>query len=107
MELLLLRHPRITGAAAVAMPDPRLGERTCAYLVVHGEPLTMADIREHFMQLQVATFKWPERIEHLTEIPRTLVGKMDKKLLQADIAAKIATERAASQPQAATIQSRS
>ena len=97
VELLLLRHPRITGAAAVAMPDPRLGERTCAYLVVQGEPLTMADIREHFMQLQVAKFKWPERIEHLTEIPRTLVGKMDKKLLQADIAAKIATEHAALQ----------
>jgi 2,3-dihydroxybenzoate-AMP ligase len=97
VELLLLRHPRITSAAAVAMPDPRLGERTCAYLVVHGEPLTLADIREHFTRLQVATFKWPERIEHLTEIPRTLVGKMDKKLLQADIAAKIATERAALQ----------
>jgi 2,3-dihydroxybenzoate-AMP ligase len=94
VELLLLRHPRITGAAVVAMPDPRLGERTCAYIVVHGEPLTMADIRDHFTQLQVAKFKWPERIEHLTEIPRTLVGKMDKKLLQADIAAKLAAERA-------------
>jgi 2,3-dihydroxybenzoate-AMP ligase len=97
VELLLLRHPRITGAAAVAMPDPRLGERTCAYIVVQGEPLTMAGVREHFTQLQVAKFKWPERIEHLTEIPRTQVGKMDKKLLQADIAAKIATERAALQ----------
>jgi 2,3-dihydroxybenzoate-AMP ligase len=103
VELLLLRHPRITGAAAVAMPDPRLGERTCAYIVVQGDPLTMAEIRAHFMQLQVATFKWPERIEHLTDIPRTLVGKTDKKRLQADIAAKIATERAASQPQAATM----
>jgi non-ribosomal peptide synthetase component E (peptide arylation enzyme) len=107
VELLLLRHPRITGAAAVAMPDPRLGERTCAYIVVHGEPLTMADIREHFTQLQVAKFKWPERIEHLTEIPRTLVGKMDKKLLQADIAAKIATERAAAGESAPALQSRS
>src|SRR6516225_8372454 len=94
VELLLLRHPRIIDAAAVAMPDPRLGERTCAYIVVHGEPLTMADIREHFMQLQVATFKWPERIEHLAEIPRTLVGKTDKKRLQAEIAAKTATELA-------------
>jgi non-ribosomal peptide synthetase component E (peptide arylation enzyme) len=46
------------------------------------------------MQLQVAKFKWPERIEHLTEIPRTVVGKMDKKLLQADIAAKLGTEHA-------------
>lgn len=94
VELLLLRHPRITGAAAVAMPDPRLGERTCAYIVVQGEPLTMADIREHFTRLQVATFKWPERIEHLTEIPRTQVGKTDKKHLQADVAAKIAAEGA-------------
>ena len=67
----------------------------------------MADIREHFMRLQVATFKWPERIEHLTEIPRTLVGKMDKKLLQADIAAKLATERAAAGESAPALQSRS
>ena len=107
VELLLLRHPRITGAAAVAMPDPRLGERTCAYIVVQGEPLTMADIREHFMRLQVAKFKWPERIEHLTEVPRTQVGKMDKKLLQADIAAKIAAERAAAGESAPALQSRS
>ncbi|HEY2265765.1 MAG TPA: AMP-binding protein [Streptosporangiaceae bacterium] len=104
VELLLLRHPRITGAAAVAMPDPRLGERTCAYLVVQGEPLTMADIREHFAQLQVAKFKWPERVEHLAEIPRTGVGKLDKKYLQADIAAKIAAEdAAASTSQAAAV----
>ena len=94
VELLLLRHPRIIDAAAVAMPDPRLGERTCAYIVVRGEPLTMAEIQEHFRQLQVATFKWPERIEHLAEIPRTLVGKTDKKRLQSEIAAKTATELA-------------
>ena len=107
VELLLLRHPRITGAAAVAMPDPRLGERTCAYIVVRGEPLSLAEIREHFAQLQVAKFKWPERIEHLTEIPRTLVGKMDKKLLQGDIAAKLATEWAAAGESAPALQSRS
>ena len=94
VELLLLRHPRIADAAAVAMPDPRLGERTCAYIVVHGEPLTMAEVQEHFRKLQVATVKWPERIEHLTEMPRTLVGKTDKKRLQAKIAAKTAAELA-------------
>jgi non-ribosomal peptide synthetase component E (peptide arylation enzyme) len=94
VELLLLRHPRIIDAAAVAMPDPRLGERTCAYIVVRGEPLTMAEIQEHFRQLQVAKFKWPERIEHLAEIPRTLVGKADKKRLKSEIAATTATELA-------------
>jgi 2,3-dihydroxybenzoate-AMP ligase len=102
VELLLLRHPRIAAAAVVAMPDPRLGERTCAYVVVQGEPLTMAEIRQHFTQLQVAKFKWPERIEHLAEIPRTLVGKTDKKRLRDEIAAKTAAELAASQPQPAT-----
>jgi non-ribosomal peptide synthetase component E (peptide arylation enzyme) len=107
VELLLLRHPRITAAAAVAMPDPRLGERTCAYIVVQGEPLTMAGIREHFTQLQVAKFKWPERIEHLTEMPRTQVGKLDKKFLQADIAARIAAERPAAGESAPALQSRS
>ena len=101
VELLLLRHPRVTVAAAVAMPDPRLGERTCAYIVVQGEPLTLAEIQQHFAQLQVAKFKWPERIEHLTEMPRTLVGKTDKKRLRSEIAAKIAAERAVSQPQPA------
>ena len=103
VELLLLRHPRITDAAAVAMPDPRLGERTCACIVVCGEPVTIAEIRAHFTQLQVARFKWPERIEHFTEMPRTVVGKTDKKRLQAEIAAKVAAELAASQPQRAIV----
>ena len=107
VELLLLRHPRITEAAAVAMPDPRLGERTCACIVVCGEPVTIAELRAHFTQLQVARFKWPERIEHVTEMPRTAVGKTDKKRLQAEIAAKVAAELpaelAASQPQPAVV----
>jgi non-ribosomal peptide synthetase component E (peptide arylation enzyme) len=90
VELLLLHHPRISAAAVVAMPDPRLGERTCAYIVVQGEPLTVAEVQQHFAELQVAKFKWPERVEHLAEIPRTLVGKTDKKRLQAEIAEKIA-----------------
>ncbi len=98
VELLLLHHPRISAAAVVAMPDPRLGERTCAYIVVRGEPLTMAEVQQHFAELQVAKFKWPERVEHLAEIPRTLVGKTDKKRLQAEIAGKIAAELAENQP---------
>ncbi|NKQ58484.1 AMP-binding protein [Amycolatopsis sp. K13G38] len=101
VESLLLRHPRITGAAVVAMPDPRLGERGCAYLVVQGKPLTLGDVQEHFAALQVAKFKWPERVELLSEIPRTLVGKMDKKRLHADIAGKVAAENAARQDNAA------
>jgi non-ribosomal peptide synthetase component E (peptide arylation enzyme) len=90
VELLLLRHPRVGAAAVVPMPDPRLGERTCAYVVVDGPELTLPEVCEHFAALQVAKFKWPERIEHLPEIPRTPVGKTDKKRLTADIAQKVA-----------------
>jgi len=94
VELLLLRHARITAAAVVAMPDPRLGERTCAYVVVDGPELGLAEVQEHFAALDVAKFKWPERIEHVLEIPRTLVGKVDKKRLTAEISHKIAAETA-------------
>jgi non-ribosomal peptide synthetase component E (peptide arylation enzyme) len=61
----------------------------------------MAEVRQHFAELQVARFKWPERIEHLADLPRTLVGKTDKKRLQAEIAGKIAAELAANQPRPA------
>lgn len=89
LEVLLLEHPAITSAAVVAMPDPRLGEKTCAYLVTDGTPLTMAEIQEHLTELGVAKFKWPERLEWMTDLPRTNVNKIDKKSLRLDIAAKL------------------
>jgi non-ribosomal peptide synthetase component E (peptide arylation enzyme) len=94
VELLLLRHPRVSAAAVVAMPDLRLGERTCAFVVVEGDPLGLPEVQAHFAALDVAKFKWPERIEHLTEIPRTQVGKTDKKCLKAQIAEKVTKELA-------------
>ncbi|MTD53192.1 (2,3-dihydroxybenzoyl)adenylate synthase [Amycolatopsis pithecellobii] len=93
VELLLMRHPRIVAAAVVAMPDERLGERACAYLVTTGEPLTMSEIQEHLSSLSLAKFKWPERLEWVPELPKTPVGKLDKKLLQRDIAAKVSRGR--------------
>lgn len=92
VEEVLLRHPRVSAAAVVAMPDQRLGERACAYLVVAGDPLSVPDIQRHFAEAHVAKFKWPERIEPIAELPRTPVGKIDKKRLHADISAKLATE---------------
>jgi 2,3-dihydroxybenzoate-AMP ligase len=89
VELLLVRHPAVAQAAVVAMPDPRLGERGCAYLVAAGRPLTLDEIREHLAGLGVAKFKWPERIEWIDELPRSNVGKVDKKALRQRIAALV------------------
>lgn len=91
IELLLVQHPNIANAAVVAMPDPRLGEKTCAYVIAaDGMPVSMADVQAHLDGLGVAKFKWPERLEWLTALPQTNVGKIDKKQLRADVAAKLA-----------------
>ncbi|GAC66856.1 (2,3-dihydroxybenzoyl)adenylate synthase [Gordonia soli] len=93
VEQLLVSHPGVANAAVVAMPDPRLGERTCAYLVsVDGTPLTMAQVQSHLDALGVAKFKWPERLEWLPALPQTNVGKIDKKRLRADVVAKLAPD---------------
>lgn len=91
VELLLLRHPSVLQAAVVAMPDPRLGERSCAYLVARGHPVTLDELRTHLAALGVAKFKWPERIEWIDELPRSNVGKVDKTTLRQRIAAIVSS----------------
>jgi 2,3-dihydroxybenzoate-AMP ligase len=92
VEELLLRHQGIQAAAVVGMPDDRLGERFCACLVATGRELDLADIQTHLDALGVAKFKWPERLEWVPDLPKTAVGKLDKKQLQRDIRAKLAQE---------------
>ncbi|MBC2640686.1 MULTISPECIES: AMP-binding protein [unclassified Rhodococcus (in: high G+C Gram-positive bacteria)] len=93
LELLLLEHPRVVNAAVVAMPDPRLGEKTCAYLVSDDDDeLSLNEIQDHLAALGVAKFKWPERLEWVTALPRTNVNKVDKKRLRDDVAAKVHAE---------------
>jgi 2,3-dihydroxybenzoate-AMP ligase len=89
VELLLLAHPHVVEAALVAMPDPRLGERGCAYLATDGTVVTLEDVRDHLHRLDVAKFKWPERVELVEALPRTKVGKLDKKAMAADVAARL------------------
>ena len=93
VEVLLLKHPKIGSAAVVAMPDVRLGEKTCAYLVaVDGTALSMTEIQTHLDGLGVAKFKWPERLEWLSALPQTNVGKLDKKRLRAAAAELVAAD---------------
>lgn len=91
LEKLLLGHPDIGEAAVVAMPDLRLGERTCAYLVAAEgrEPLTLPQVQEYLGGLGVAKFKWPEHLEWVPALARTNVGKINKVALRADIAERI------------------
>jgi len=95
IENLILAHPKVLNVAAVAMPDPVLGERTCAYVVTRGgEPLLLEEL-VGFLQgeKKIAKYKLPERLEVVEDLPLTSVGKVNKKVLREDVAGKIEAER--------------
>ena len=96
IENLALAHPSVFNAAAVAMPDPVLGERTCLYVILRpGTRLTFAELVAFLQAQQIAKFKLPERLEIVDSFPLTSVGKVSKKDLREDIARKLAVEREA------------
>jgi acyl-CoA synthetase (AMP-forming)/AMP-acid ligase II len=84
VEALLLAHPAIADAAAVAAPDDRMGEvvRACVVLK-RGAVLTLDDLRAHFFAAGIARQKTPERLSILTELPRNASGKILKHELRA------------------------
>lgn len=95
IEELIVQHPDVTTAALVAMPDPVLGERGCAYLVMpdDAEPLTVASLGEYLLGHGLAKYKLPERVEILGSLPLTNVGKVSKRDLREDIQRRMAAER--------------
>ncbi|MGJ9374199.1 (2,3-dihydroxybenzoyl)adenylate synthase [Nesterenkonia sp. CF4.4] len=93
VESLVYQIPGLSMVAAVAMPDPVLGEKVCLYAqTTQGYTLTLEQVTEHLHKAGVAAYKIPERIEIVDEIPTTKVGKIDKKALREDIAKRLSAE---------------
>lgn len=91
VEELLYRHPAVQDAAIVAMPDPRLGERGCAFVSLKAtQTLSFEDLQDYFQREKLAKNYWPERLEIIEEFPRTPSGKIQKFELR-EIAAKFST----------------
>jgi len=83
VESALYRMPEIADVAIVAMPDPRLVERACAFVTLRpGQSLTLAQLRQHLAAQEVAKHFWPERLEIIDEMPRTPTGKIQKFVLR-------------------------
>jgi cyclohexanecarboxylate-CoA ligase len=80
IENLIYGHPDVAEVALVAMPDPRLGERACAFVVPRAgvEPLTLEAVTAHLMAQGTARQYLPERLEVVDALPRTLTGKIQK-----------------------------
>lgn len=86
LENEIMAHDDVLEAAVIAVPDERWDERPCACVVVkEGVDLTAEDIRA-FLEPRVAKFWLPERVEFIEEVPKTSVGKFDKKVLRKQFA---------------------
>ena len=89
IEDVLLGFPEVERAAVVGLPDERLGERTCACVVVReGATLDLDTVVARFEAAGVATYKWPQRLEVLHELPATASGKIRKHVIVAELLAE-------------------
>ncbi|GGW20677.1 2,3-dihydroxybenzoate-AMP ligase [Streptomyces capoamus] len=86
VESHLLTHPAVRDVAVVGLPDERLGERVCAFVVPSspdGEQPRLARLKAYLTERGLAAFKLPDRLELVDAFPKTPVGKVDKKALRA------------------------
>jgi non-ribosomal peptide synthetase component E (peptide arylation enzyme) len=89
VEGILLRHPSVSDATVIAVPDMRYGEKVCACVIPKpGASLTLEQVVEHFAKAGCARQKTPERLVILDEFPRTPSGKVRKAELRSRLAAR-------------------
>ena len=88
MERAIMALPEVEEAAVIAIPDPKWQERPLACVVVRrGAALDLARLRAHLAESGFASWQLPDRMELIDAVPRTSVGKFDKKALRARFAA--------------------
>ena len=94
VENLILSHPAVKNVACIAVPDPDLGERMCACVLLRdGADLRFDVLKTFLMGKEIAKYKLPERLEILPDFPLSTFGKVSKKKLVEMISPKVAAER--------------
>lgn len=95
IENLVLAHPAVTNVACVAMPDPVLGEKMCAFVILKpAAQLSLEDLVDYLRSHEIARFKLPERLELVDSFPLSTFGKVSKKDLVERVSAKLKIEAA-------------
>jgi 2,3-dihydroxybenzoate-AMP ligase len=93
IENLILTHPAVQNVACVPMPDPILGERMCACVILRrGHVLTLNELVSFLVKEEIAKHKLPERLEILNDLPLSPFGKVSKKDLTERIAQMLKEE---------------
>lgn len=85
LEEHLFAHPAIYAAAAVALPDEYLGEKICAAVVFNGSPISLAELNQFLDARGVSAHSRPDMLAPLPSLPKTAVGKVDKKRVVAQL----------------------
>ncbi len=85
LEELLLSHPHIAQVAVFPLPDAHLGEKIAVAAVVRGAEMMLRDIRQFLQTKEIATFKLPDELFVVKSLPKTAVGKIDKKRILSTI----------------------
>jgi cyclohexanecarboxylate-CoA ligase len=86
VESALYAHPKVAAVALIPDPDAQLGERVCAVVVARGEPPTLGELRDHLRALGMSAQYWPDRLHLIDEMPLTSSGKIQKFVLQDQLA---------------------
>jgi 2,3-dihydroxybenzoate-AMP ligase len=91
IENLILMHPAVQNAACVPVPDPNLGEKMCACVVLkENSDLNLSDLIDFLKAKEIARFKLPERLLVCDDFPVSTFGKVSKKAL-AEMAERVST----------------
>ena len=92
VEDLLFEHPAVAEVAIVAMPDPVMVERACAFVVPRaGATVTLDALTSFLQQHRLARQKFPERVEIVADLPKTASGKVQKFILRERVAEMLAS----------------
>ena len=83
LENAIMAHPDVIEAAVIGVPDPRWDERPLGCVVLKQGSTVDAEALRTFLATRVIKWWIPERWSFVTEIPKTSVGKFDKKRLRA------------------------
>ncbi|MFQ5858861.1 MAG: (2,3-dihydroxybenzoyl)adenylate synthase [Anaerolineae bacterium] len=93
IENLILTHPAVQNVACIPMPDPVLGERMCACVILRsGRALSFEELVAFLTKQEIAKHKLPERVEIMNEFPMSAFGKVSKKDLIERITLKLKAE---------------
>ncbi|MCU8374960.1 AMP-binding protein [Vibrio vulnificus] len=85
IEELLLSHPQIAQVAVFPLPDAHLGEKIAVAAVIRGPEIMLRDIRQFLQTKEIAAFKLPDELFAVKSLPKTAVGKIDKKRILSTI----------------------